>query len=129
MRRLKGESPTSPSKIPFLTPEQHAVARDIEGIISVIQQKQIDRERLQAIKKHLADNSAHSIADPIIIAAILGEFDYDCSKLDACLLFAKLAQEDLTILRLCLSSLVYFSDKMIFLKAAGKKMEDLTAIL
>lgn len=124
MRRLKGTSPTS-----LQIPGQLAVPQDIEGIISVIQQKHIDRERLQAIKKYLADHGSQSISDPSIIAAILEEFEYDCSKLDACRLFVKLASTDMSILRLCLSSLVYFSDKMIFLNAAGKKMEDLTSIL
>ncbi|KAJ3357719.1 hypothetical protein HDU91_005378, partial [Kappamyces sp. JEL0680] len=63
------------------------------------------------------------------LAAVLDEFEFECSKLDACLMISHIAAANPDILKQCMAQLTYYSDKLILLEAIEKTPMHLRELL
>jgi hypothetical protein len=101
-------------------PKENEVKTDSDSILKTIQLKRNDLEKVVLLQEYLLNNA---VPDAAFFGPILEEFDFQSTKLEACLLIAHTANEHLYLAETCLKSLEFLSDKIKFLEHSNIPQE------
>ena len=90
-------------------------------VTELVQREDIDRKRIDALRKVINDTTMTAE----VIGAILEEFDYEGSRLDACILFKNILKQDQRLLLVAINSLRFYSDRKALVDIVGVRLPDL----